>query len=180
MERGQRQAAERVRARPARWPGRRRRPTGNARPAAAAAVVRGRGAGAASMAGAAGCPVASGLRAAAGSLCPLCCRFPPRGAAIAGAPHRGGTRCRFTWALRGAPRGLRRRPHLPKGHPPTSRRSGRSPARRAGAARAAGVACECGNGDPLLSVEQPLLTPPTASAGGCRGGVPFSRVHGQE
>ena len=33
-------AAERVRARPARWPGRRRRPSGNARPAAAAAVAR--------------------------------------------------------------------------------------------------------------------------------------------
>lgn len=35
-------------------------------------------------------------------------------------------------------------------------------------------------GDPLLSVKQPFLTSPTASAGGCRGGVPFSRVHGQE
>ena len=44
-------AAERVRARPARWPGRRRRPSGNARPAAAAAVVRGWGAGAARASG---------------------------------------------------------------------------------------------------------------------------------
>ena len=44
-------AAERVRARPARWPGRRRRPSGNARPAAAAAVALGRGAGAASASG---------------------------------------------------------------------------------------------------------------------------------
>lgn len=51
MERGQRRAAERVRARPARWPGRRRRPSENARPAAAAAVVRGWGAGAASANG---------------------------------------------------------------------------------------------------------------------------------
>ena len=85
-------------------------------------------------------------------------------------PTEGGTRCRFAWAFRGAPRGLRRRPHLPKAHPTTSRRSGRSPARRAGAARAAGVACECGNGDPLLPGLMPLLTHPHRVAGGVQGG----------
>ena len=155
--------------------GRRERPSGNARPAAARRTGGGRGAGAASATGGAvgtrkGWPRRG--RWPGRQRCRLHC---PRGAAIAGVPHRGGTRCRFAWAFRGAPRGLRRRPHLPKAHPTASRRRGRSPAQRAGAARAAGVACECGNGDPLLPVKQPLLAHPHRVAGGVQGGA-FSHL----
>lgn len=161
--------------------GRRERPSGNARHRCCAADRLGRGAGAASAAGGAvgtrkGWPRRG--RWPGRQRCRLHC---PRGAAIAGVPHRGGTRCRFAWTFRGAPRGLRRRPHLPKAHPTASRRRGRSPARRAGAAREAGVACECGNGDPMLPGVLPLLTHPhRVAGGGAGGGVPFSCVPGQE
>ena len=94
-------AAERVRDRPAWWPGRRRRPSGNARPAAARRLCVGWGAGAASMAGAACFRFASGLRAAACLLRPLCCRFPRAALQLREHLPEGGSCCRFALALAG-------------------------------------------------------------------------------
>lgn len=94
------------------------RPSGNTRPAAARRVCVGWGAGAASMAGAARFRFASGLRAAACVLRPLCCRFPPRGAATAGAPFRWGSRWRFAAAYGERRAGFAAKPHFKKGRSP--------------------------------------------------------------
>lgn len=76
------------------------------------------GAGAASMAGAARFRFASGLRAAACAFRPLCCRFPPRGAATAGAPCRWGSRWRFAAACGERRAGFAAMPHPTKGRLP--------------------------------------------------------------
>lgn len=111
-------AAERVRDRPAWWPGRRRRPSGNARPAAARRLCVGWGAGAASMAGAARCRFASGLRAAARAAPSALLPLSPRGAATAGAPTRRGSRWRFAAACGERRAGFAAKPHFAKGRSP--------------------------------------------------------------
>lgn len=111
-------AAERVRDRPAWWPGRRRRPSGNARPAAARRLCVGWGAGAASMAGAARCRFASGLRAAARAASSALLPLSPRGAATAGAPTRRGSRWRFAAACGERRAGFAAMPHPTKGRSP--------------------------------------------------------------
>ena len=107
-----------MRARPARWPGRR-----SDRAETPGPLLRG----GCAWAGVPGLPAWQG-RHAAGSLPvsepqrallrPLCCRFPPRGAATAGAPTRGGSRWRFAAACGERRAGFAAKPHFSKGRSP--------------------------------------------------------------
>ena len=174
-------AAERVRDRPAWWPGRRRRPSGNARPAAARRLCVGWGAGAASMAGAARFRFASGLRAAACLLRPLCCRSPR--AALRYREHLPDGKPLPVCAGLGRERraGFAAMPHFAKGRSPclegaAERRRGmvrRWAARRPPGRRKA-------QGIPVAIGVAAVANFPHREAGGCRGGVHFPCVHGQE
>lgn len=118
MERGQRRAAERVRARPARWPGRRRRPSGNAQGSGCAAGVRGLGCRGCQHGRGGTLPVC--VRSQSRSVRPSSALLPlsPRGAAIAGAPARWGSRWRFAAACGERRAGFAAKPHLTKGRSP--------------------------------------------------------------
>lgn len=104
-----------MRDRPAWWPGRR-----SDRAETPGPLLRG----GCAWAGVPGLPAWQG-RHAAGSLPvsepqrallrPLCCRFPPRGAATAGAPTRGGSRWRFATACGERRAGFAAMPHPTKG-----------------------------------------------------------------
>lgn len=142
-------AAERVRDRPAWWPGRRRRPSGNARPAAArrscvggvpgqpvptAGLSESEGvATPGALAGAACCRFASGLRAAARFASSALMPLTPRGAASSGAPCRGDAATGLHQLWQGAPRGLRSDAAPDKGPLTLPRRSGRAPPRNGAA-----------------------------------------------
>lgn len=130
------------------------------------------GAGAASMAGAARCRFASGLRAAACVLRPLCCRFPraalrlrehlPDGVAAGGSLLLAGSAARVSQRSRT----LQRAAH------PTQKGRLSAAAEWCGGGPCGGRPADARpEGDPLLSVGQTLLTPPTASAGGVQGGA---------
>ena len=136
-------AAERVRARPAWWPGRRRRPSGNALAAAArrscVGGVPGQPAPAAGLSefGRGSCAGGAGW----GGSTAYSCRCPcPRGAAIAGASARWGSRWRLA-----APVGERRAGF------------------RGCCTRYRGIAYR-------VEEQQPTTTPHRVSGGGCRGG----------
>lgn len=136
-------AAERVRARPAWWPGRRRRPSGNALAAAArrscVGGVPGQPAPAAGLSefGRGSCAGGAGW----GGSTAYSCRCPcPRGAAIAGASARWGSRWRLA-----APVGERRAGF------------------RGCCTRYRGSAYR-------VEEQQPTTTPPPCQRGGCRGG----------
>ena len=153
-------AAERVRARPAWWPGRRRRPSGNALAAAArrscVGGVPGQPAPAAGLSefGRGSCAGGAGwggstVHSAVSGCCaadlffvemPIFPAFPPRGAAIAGASARWGSRWRLA-----APVGERRAGF------------------RGCCTRYRGSAYR-------VEEQQPTTTPPPRQRGGCRGG----------
>ena len=137
-------AAERVRARPAWWPGRRRRPSGNALAAAARRSrlggVPGQPAPAAGLSELGRGSHAGGAGWGGGTV--HSCRCPcPRGAAIAGVPTRWSSRLRLA-----APVGERRAGF------------------RGCCTRYRGSAYR-------VEEQQPTTTPPTASAGGVQGGA---------
>lgn len=154
-------AAERVRARPAWWPGRRRRPSGNALAAAArrscVGGVPGQPAPAAGLSefGRGSCAGGAGwggstVHSAVSGCCaadlffvemPIFPAFPPRGAAIAGASARWGSRWRLA-----APVGERRAGF------------------RGCCTRYRGSAYR-------VEEQQPTTTPPPRQRGGCRGGA---------
>ena len=160
------------------------RPSGNARPAAARRVCVGWGAGAASMAGAARCPVASGLRAAACLRPPLCCRFPraalrlrehlPEGVAAGGLLLLAGSAARVSQRSRTLQRAA---------HPAQKERLSAGAEWCAGGPNDGHPAGARPNGNLLLSEEQPLLTHPHRVAGGVQGGgvpSPVSMVRRNE